>query len=74
MLGLLPALDGLLHSSAQFDQAASRIARAPVGPADAVDLSAAAVALIQSKNNFEANSKVIQAIDEMQHVLIDTLG
>ncbi len=74
MSGLLPALSGLLHTSAQFDQAASRIARAPVAPADSIDLSVAAAALLESKNNFEANSKIIQAIDETQHVLIDTRG
>jgi hypothetical protein len=74
MSGLLPALEGLLHSSAQFDQAANRIARAPVAPADAVDLSAAAVALLQSKNNFEANSKVVQVADEMEQSLINAIG
>jgi len=74
MLGLLPALDGLLHASAQFDQAASRIARAPVAPADSVDLSAAAVALLQSRNNFEANSKVMQVADEMEKTLINSIG
>lgn len=74
MSGLLPALEGLLHSSAQFDQAASRIARAPIAPADSVDLSAAAVALLQSKNNFEANSKVVQVADEMENTVISALG
>jgi flagellar hook protein FlgE len=39
-----------------------------------VDLSAAAVALIQSRNNFEANSKVIQVADEMEKTLVGAVG
>ena len=74
MLGLLPALDGLLHSSAQFDRAAKYIARATYQQSDTLDLSAAAVALIQSRNNFEANSKVAQIADEMEKTLISTVG
>jgi flagellar hook protein FlgE len=39
-----------------------------------VDLSAAAVALMQSKNSFDANTKVIQTVDEMDQTLINTIG
>ena len=77
MLGLLPALDGLTHSAAQFDQAARQMVRAslPVsGGSDTVDLSTAAVALLQSKNSFEANTQMVKLSDEMQKALIDTVG
>jgi len=77
MLGLLPALNGLTQSTAQFDQASRQIARTslpPSGGTDTVDLSTAAVALLQSRNNFEANTKVIKVSDEMEKALIDTLG
>lgn len=39
-----------------------------------MDLSAAAVALIESSNNFEANIKMIKAVDEMTKTLIDSVG
>ena len=77
MLGLLPALDGLTHSVAQFDQAARQVVRAslPVsGGTDTVDLSTAAVALLQSRNNFEANTKVFKVSDEVEKALIDMVG
>jgi flagellar basal body rod protein FlgG len=72
--GLLPALDGLLHSSVQFDQAARRMVRASLPPADTVDLSTAAVALLQSRNNFDANIKMFQVADEMAKTTIDSIG
>ncbi len=77
MLGLLPPLEGLLHSAAQFDHAAANIAQASLPGAnrqDTVDLSAAAVALIQSRNSFDANTKVFKIVDEMSRSLINTLG
>lgn len=73
-------LQGLSSAQAQFDTAASQIARAPLadlnpGPAgDQVGLSTAAVALLQSRNNFEANVKVLKTSDEMQQTLINMIG
>jgi flagellar hook-associated protein FlgK len=32
------------------------------------------VALIQSRNSFEANTKVIKVADEMQKTLLDAVG
>jgi flagellar hook protein FlgE len=72
--GLLTALDGLRNSSAQFDQAARKMVRASLPPADTVDLSTAAVALLQSRNNFEANIKMFQVADEMEQSLISAIG
>lgn len=77
MLGLQAALDGLTKSTAQFDQAAHQIARASLPPSassDSVDLSTAAVALLQARNSFEANTKVIKVFDETEKALIDTVG
>ena len=44
------------------------------GGSDTVDLSTAAVALLQSKNSFEANTQMVKLSDEMQKALIDTVG
>ncbi len=77
MLGHLPALDGLQHSAAQFNQAANNIVRATLptsGGKDTVDLSSAAVALLQSRNSFDANTKLIKAADEMDQTLINAIG
>ncbi len=76
MIGLTPALEGLLHSQTQFTQAAQSIARAPLssGATDTVDLSAAAVALLAARNNFEANTQIIKISDQLEQTLINTLG
>jgi flagellar hook protein FlgE len=74
MVGLSTALEGLSRSEAQFNQAATSIARAPVVGQDTVDLSAAAVALLQARNNFEANTKLIKTADQMQQTLLNILA
>ena len=60
----------------QFSQAARTIARAPLSTdaTDTVDLSAAAVALLAARNNFEATTKFIKTSDEVEQSLISTLG
>jgi flagellar hook protein FlgE len=78
MVGFTQALQGLSRSEAQFGAAAARIARFPVataaGASDSVDLSAAAVALMQSRNSFEANTKLIKVADQMDQALLDMIG
>jgi flagellar hook protein FlgE len=37
-------------------------------------LSAAAVALMQSRNSFEANTKLIKVADQMDQALLDMIG
>ena len=76
MLGFTTALEGLANSEAQFNQAAQQIAKVPVAATgqDTVDLSAAAVALIQARNNFDANTKAIKVGDEMQQYLLNAIG
>ena len=64
-------LTGLDRAEASLNQTASRLAS---GPADTVDLSAEIVALMEARNNFEMNTKVIQATDQMSKSLLDALG
>jgi flagellar basal body rod protein FlgG len=73
---LSSALQGMARAEAQLNQAASDIARAPVAASgeDTVDLSAAMVALLQSRNNFEANTKMLKAVDEMDQALLNIIG
>jgi flagellar basal body rod protein FlgG len=77
MIGPMPALNGLQNSAAQFNQAANNVVKATF-PAqrgqDTVDLSTAAVAMLQSKNSFDANTKVIKTENSMDQTLMDTLG
>ncbi len=60
-IGMIQSATGLERAEGQLNQAAQAIAT-PQG--DSVDLSAQAVALIQAKNNFEANLKTLQIGDE----------
>ena len=74
---LSSALQGMARAEGQLNKAASDIARAPVvspDGADIVDLSASMVALLQSRNNFEANTKVFKIAADMQKSLINLLG
>ncbi len=71
------ALEGMSRAETQLNQAAGDIARAttvspPAG--DIVDLSTAMVALLQSRNSFEANTKVFKVADEMQKSLLNVIG
>ena len=76
MLGFSTALEGLSRAETQFNQAAQQIARAPVasGGQDSVDLSTAAVSLIQARNNFDANTKTIKVQDQMNQSLLNAIG
>ena len=77
MVGLTSALEGMNRSEAQFNRAADRIAHLPAAQhsqGDQVDLSAEAVALIQSKNSFEANTNVLKVADELDRTLLSLTG
>ncbi len=77
MIALTQAWQGLSNSEAQFDAAAGQIARAPradLGQGDQVDLSTAAVALLQARNSFETNLKVMQTAGQMEKKLLDMVG
>ena len=78
MMSFGTSLEGLSRAETQFNAAAQDIARFPVaasdGQLDTVDLSAAAVAMLQAKNNFDANTKAIKVGDEMYRSLLDAIG
>ena len=67
-------LAGLDRASAAVDRAATRIAASSTSPGDTVDLSAEAVALLEARNSFSANVKVVQAYDEMSRSFLNALG
>ena len=73
---LSSALEGMSRAETQLNKAASDIARASVVSSgiDVVDLSASMVALMESKNSFEANTKVFQVADQMTKVLLNVIG
>jgi len=71
------ALQGVQQAQMQFDQAAQRVASLGSGTAgggDTLDLSAAAVALLLSKNQFSAELDVLKIADEMQKKVASILG
>ena len=77
MVGLTNAAEGVGRAEQQFNAAAERIARMPLstpGPGDRVELSAAAAALLESKNNFEANTRMAKVIGDFEQASIDGLS
>ena len=76
-IGQTQALQGLQRSEAQFNQAATNIAQQPFAPppqGDLVDLSTQAVAVLQSKNSFEANIQALKVDDQMTQSLLNVIG
>ena len=82
MAAISNALQGLASAESQFNTAASKIAEwglpqagsngVPQG--DTIDLSAEAVAVLQARNNFEANTKMIKVADQMDQTLLNVIG
>ena len=74
---LSSALEGMSRAETELNKAAGDIARAvivsPTG-SDTVDLSASMVSLLESRNNFEANTKVFKVADEMSKALLNIVG
>jgi len=71
-------LQGLAIAEKSFDSAAEKINKSfvtdPKKPQDQVSLSDAMVALLNSKNDYEANLKSLKTSDEMTKKLLDVLG
>jgi flagellar basal body rod protein FlgG len=78
-IGTSTSLQGLQRAENQFNQAAQNIAQGPLsksgGPGDdTADLSSQAVALIQAKNDFEANIAALKVSDELTQTLLKSIG
>jgi hypothetical protein len=77
MLAVTSAVEGMSASQAHFDLAVNKIVQATAPSADSkdtVDLSAAAVALMMSRNSFDANTKVVKAASEMELSVVNAIG
>jgi flagellar basal body rod protein FlgG len=74
-IGMTSSLQGMQRAETQLNQVAQSIAQAPfstsAGPeGDTVDLSSEAVAMIQAKNSFEANTAAFKVSDQMTQTLL----
>ncbi len=65
------ALTGVNNTQAAFESAAKKLSGTT---GDVVDLSTAAVGLIQAKNSFEANIDVLKKADEIEKSTLSLLG
>jgi len=69
---------GLASAEASFNSAAQKISQSfavnPQNPQDQVSISDAMVALVNSKNDYEANLKSLGVSNEMTKRLLDVLG
>ncbi len=78
MNGLDGPLEGLARAQASFDLAADKIAKSPLvnsqNPKDQVSLSDNMVALMNARNDYEANLKSLKTGNEMTKKLLDVLG
>jgi flagellar basal body rod protein FlgC len=71
-------IQGLARAEAAFDSAAEKINKSFVvdsqNPQDQVSLSDGMVALLNSKNDYEANLQSLKTGNEMTKRLLDVLG
>jgi flagellar hook protein FlgE len=66
------ALEGLRQAETKLDSVARRTATSE--PEDSVELSRNAVELIEAKNAYAANLKLIHAAEDLEKRLLDILG
>jgi flagellar hook protein FlgE len=73
MIDFSTPLAGMERATTSLNQTASKIANlSTLG--DTVDLSSEVVSLLQSRNSFESNTKVLQTEDEMTKSLLNIIG
>lgn len=65
------AAGGMQRASQQLETSASRIARFGAGD---VDITSEMVNVIEARNNFKANTKVVEAARDMSKALLDILA
>jgi flagellar basal body rod protein FlgG len=73
MIDFSNPLAGMERATTSLNQTASKIAKGST-PGDSVDLSTDVVSLIQARNSFESNTKVLQTEDEMTKRMLDIIG
>jgi flagellar hook protein FlgE len=76
-IGMTESLQGMQRAETQLNQVAQNIAQSASSPTpqgDTVDLSAQAVALIQAKNSFEANTAAFKISDQLTQSLFKLIG
>ena len=66
---LVHALKGLMAADRKFGAAASRIVQSPADPQ--IDLARETVEMVEAKQAFSANVKVIRFADDMWRALMD---
>ena len=77
MTAIQSALAGMQEADRQVDTTASRLARLPfsnTAPQDTIDLSAEMVNLLQARDNFAANAKVVHVADSIQQNMLNILA
>jgi flagellar hook protein FlgE len=69
------ALGGMQNAAGSLEKSAGKIAKAAdPATADAIDLSSEMVALLDARNQFRTNARVIQTADEMQKTTLNLLA
>jgi len=73
------ALEGLNRAEAVLEGTAGRLARLPLALEDplledTVNLSAEMVALLEARNHFQINARVLRTAADMERHLLDVLG
>ncbi|MCU1238233.1 MAG: hypothetical protein JWP63_6200 [Candidatus Solibacter sp.] len=69
------ALSGMQQASSTLEKAAGKIAKATDPAAvDQIDLSSEMVALLDARNQFQTNARVIQTGDDMQKTMLNLLA
>jgi len=71
VISLPSSLDGLHAAEVRFESAAKRIATPPTADSDPVGDT---VALLESKNSYQANLKTLQVGDEMTKSTLNILA
>jgi hypothetical protein len=69
-------LSGMLAAEGRVEKSASRIARLPASVVgdDSLDLSAEMIALLKARNDFAANVKAQQVMDETAQSTLSLVG
>ncbi len=73
MIDFSTPLSGMERASSEVNKVATKVAALGT-PGDTVDLSTETVNLLQAKNDFAANAKVVSAEDRMTKSVLDIVA